>query len=566
MRKIHRQVKWVTMKPPSGGPNQRPTSAGMATSAMASTMRSFGTVRTRTRRPTGVIIEPPSPWSARAKTNSGSVCDRAQATEPTRNTRIAIWNTRRAPNLSATQPEIGMKIARLSIVGRHRDESVSGATPKSRAIAGSAVEMTVESIISMPIVAGDEEGNDAGAIDHRVRLEATAGGRATIEAGTEPDKERRCGRLVPALSKRQDDRLVVKSAVRPRRPAHGRPMPDSTRMPIAAALGPLAVGCGRRLAETIRRHAGTGAYAVFDMDNTLYRNRHRGGALPFLEARGIVTRETMDPSLAVVPFADKNGRRESLVGYYYRLCEIDDKVGYPWLAQIFAGLKVGDLAGHVAASWEATSRSSPPASPAGAGSRRRSTARRSSRRWSSSSRRCAPTTSPSTSSPPPTRNSPASSAAIPSMGSACRRENVIGVSTLLKDRAAGTVTTARKLMAEGLYHRTRCATRAHATLWTPTTWMSARSPRCGNISTCGARRVVVAGDSPASDGYMLLQNVDVEQGGQRIWVDRSPLHRSALETQWIAPNVARQAAPGEPVTRTAAGSSSPGGAVRRGPA
>ncbi|MQT11576.1 haloacid dehalogenase-like hydrolase [Segnochrobactrum spirostomi] len=326
-------------------------------------------------------------------------------------------------------------------------------------------------------------------------------------------------------------------------------MPDSTPDAIAAALAHWPSDAARRLAETIRRHAGTGAYAVFDMDNTLYRNDIEEALLPFLEAREIVTRETMDPSLAVVPFADEDGRRESLVGYYYRLCEIDDKVGYPWLAQIFAGLKVGDLAGHVAA---LLGSDEPLVATRFAGGR-----------WIEEE-----------------IHRPAIFPAMVELVAALRAhdiavyivsaaheelarvigcdpvygfglpaENVIGVSTLLKDRAAGTVTTARKLMAEGLYHPDAVRDlELTATLWTPTTWMSGKVAAVREYIDLWRKAVVVAGDSPASDGYMLLQNVDIEQGGQRIWVDRSPVHRSALERQWIAPAAARQAALGEPVT------------------
>ncbi|EKD60464.1 MAG: hypothetical protein ACD_54C00721G0001 [uncultured bacterium] len=54
------------------------------------------------------------PCKARAATSSIRLVDRPQAIEPSANTAIAQRNTRRAPNLSATQPEAGMNTAKAS--------------------------------------------------------------------------------------------------------------------------------------------------------------------------------------------------------------------------------------------------------------------------------------------------------------------------------------------------------------------------------------------------------------------------------------------------------------------
>ena len=70
--------------------------------------------RSRTRRPTGIIMAPPRPWKARAMTKSGRLGAWAHSTEPSMKTAMAAEKTVRAPNLSATLPLAGMKIARLS--------------------------------------------------------------------------------------------------------------------------------------------------------------------------------------------------------------------------------------------------------------------------------------------------------------------------------------------------------------------------------------------------------------------------------------------------------------------
>jgi len=99
------------MKPPSGGPQIGPISAGMVTSAMALSRRRLSMLRTMISRPTGVIIAPPMPWTMRASTNSWSECEAAQPIEPSTKTAIAARNTLRVPYRSAVQPLAGMKIA-----------------------------------------------------------------------------------------------------------------------------------------------------------------------------------------------------------------------------------------------------------------------------------------------------------------------------------------------------------------------------------------------------------------------------------------------------------------------
>ncbi|EQC2132361.1 phosphorylcholine phosphatase, partial [Pseudomonas aeruginosa] len=93
----------------------------------------------------------------------------------------------------------------------------------------------------------------------------------------------------------------------------------------------------RQLNALIEANANKGAYAVFDMDNTSYRYDLEESLLPYLEMKGVLTRDRLDPSLKLIPFKDQAGHKESLFSYYYRLCEIDDMVCYPWVAQVFSG-------------------------------------------------------------------------------------------------------------------------------------------------------------------------------------------------------------------------------------
>ncbi len=102
-----------------------------------------------------------------------------------------------------------------------------------------------------------------------------------------------------------------------------------------------------QLDAMIAANANKGAYAVFDMDNTSYRYDLTEALLPFLEMKGVLTRETLDPSLKLIPFKDKDGQKESLNSYYNRLCELDDLVCYPWIAQSFSGLTLAQLKGYL---------------------------------------------------------------------------------------------------------------------------------------------------------------------------------------------------------------------------
>ena len=68
-------------------------------------------MRTRRRRPTGAIIEPPTPWKKRASTKAWIEPAKAQAIEPRAKVAIAARKTFFAPKRSDIQPEIGMKIA-----------------------------------------------------------------------------------------------------------------------------------------------------------------------------------------------------------------------------------------------------------------------------------------------------------------------------------------------------------------------------------------------------------------------------------------------------------------------
>ena len=98
-----------------------------------------------------------------------------------------------------------------------------------------------------------------------------------------------------------------------------------------------------QLEAFIQKHANKGEYAVFDADNTIWYRDLEESLLPYLENKGLVTRRTLDPSLNLIPFHPD----DSLVSYAYKLYDIDHKVGYPWIAQVFSGFTLNELKGFV---------------------------------------------------------------------------------------------------------------------------------------------------------------------------------------------------------------------------
>ncbi|AKC85794.1 phosphorylcholine phosphatase [Pseudoxanthomonas suwonensis] len=303
------------------------------------------------------------------------------------------------------------------------------------------------------------------------------------------------------------------------------------------------------LDRIIAANADSGAYAVFDMDNTSYRHDLEEALIPFLEMKGVLTRETMDPSLKLLPFKDVDGNKESLTNYAARLCAIDEKVCMPWAAQIVSGFSLKELKGHVD---ELMAREEP-----------------------IKTTYYGENDVVETIEIPPPRIFAGMTelysrlmehgievyvvtaaheelvrmiVSDPKYGYNVKPENVIGVSTLLENPATGELTTARKMIAEGTYDwKATMDYIVRPYLWTPGTWMEGKQAAILAYIDQWRPAALVAGDSPDSDGYMLLHGADTAKGG-RIWVGRSEKSRKLLDEKWIAGNARQQQALGQPVT------------------
>lgn len=288
-----------------------------------------------------------------------------------------------------------------------------------------------------------------------------------------------------------------------------------------------------KLDSMIEANANKGNFAVFDMDNTSYRYDLEESLLPFLEMKGVLKRENLDPSLKLIPFKDTSEFKENLNSYYYRLCEIDDLVCYPWVAQVFSGFTLAELKGYVD---ELMAYNQPVPIRYYEGD----------------------TIKDGTVNPPKILKgmtelynrlmeqgievyvmTAASEelvrmvASDPKYGYNVKPENVIGVNMLLKNRTTGELTTSRLQIKKGKYDQARnLSLELTPYLMNPMTWYEGKLGTIAGWIDQWKKPVLVAGDTPVSDGYMLLNAVDVEKGGVRVWVNRKAKYMPKMQTWW----------------------------------
>lgn len=303
-----------------------------------------------------------------------------------------------------------------------------------------------------------------------------------------------------------------------------------------------------KLTTMMAKNANQSAYAVFDMDNTSYRYDLEEALLPFLENRGILTRTTMDPSLKPIAFKDTANFTESLYSYYTRLCKVDDMLCYPWAAQIWSGLSLRALKQHVDELMALTT-------PLPV------------HYWEGDT-----IVSANVSAPQVFRGQTELYTALMAHGiavyvvSAAHEElvrcvasdpkygynvppqNVIGVTTLLRNATSGDLTSARKLIAEGAYdYGATLDLVVTPYLWTPATWFAGKWAAVLTYVDQWRRPVLVAGDTPGSDSFMLFHGVDTAKGGVHLWVDRKDAYLKVIQEE-IRVNTKAQEDQGREVT------------------
>lgn len=304
----------------------------------------------------------------------------------------------------------------------------------------------------------------------------------------------------------------------------------------------------RQLDAMIVANANKGNFAVFDMDNTSYRYDLEESLLPFMENKGLISRETLDPSLKLIPFKDSAEHKESLFSYYYRLCEIDDMVCYPWVAQVFSGFTLKELKGYVD---ELMASGKPVPSTYFDGDVVKTIEVQPPRVFAGQVELFNKLMENGIEVYVMTAASEElvrMVASDPKYGYNVKPQNVIGVTLLLKDRKSGELTTARKQISAAKYdEKANMDLELTPYLWTPATWMAGKQAAILTYIDQWKKPVLVAGDTPTSDGYMLFHGVDVAKGGIHLWINRKDKYMVQLNDM-ISKNAAAQAKEGLPVT------------------
>lgn len=304
----------------------------------------------------------------------------------------------------------------------------------------------------------------------------------------------------------------------------------------------------RQLDAMIVANANKGNFAVFDMDNTSYRHDLEESLLPFMENKGLISRETLDPSLKLIPFKDSAEHKESLFSYYYRLCEIDDMVCYPWVAQVFSGFTLKELKGYVD---ELMASGKPVPSTYFDGDVVKTIEVQPPRVFAGQVELFNKLMENGIEVYVMTAASEElvrMVASDPKYGYNVKPQNVIGVTLLLKDRKSGELTTARKQISAAKYdEKANMDLELTPYLWTPATWMAGKQAAILTYIDQWKKPVLVAGDTPTSDGYMLFHGVDVAKGGIHLWINRKDKYMVQLNDM-ISKNAAAQAQEGLPVT------------------
>lgn len=296
-----------------------------------------------------------------------------------------------------------------------------------------------------------------------------------------------------------------------------------------------------KLEKLIKDNAFQNKFATFDMDNTSYQYDLTESLLPYLEQHGVLTRDNLDPALILIPFKDTNNYKESLYSYYVRLCEIDDLVCYPWIAQAFSGLELSELKKHVdkmiAEQKPITvnyydgdnivnDTVHPPKIFSGMVELYNKLRQNGIEVYVITAAN---------------EELVRMIASDPKYGYNVKPENIYGVNVLLKNKFNHELTTSHIQIKKGLYNHLENLKNMKLTsyLVNPMTWYEGKYATIVGWIDQWKKPILVAGDTALSDGYMLLNGTDVEHGGMRVWIDRKQKYTNQMN-QWSKKAAAEQ--------------------------
>lgn len=303
------------------------------------------------------------------------------------------------------------------------------------------------------------------------------------------------------------------------------------------------------LNQLISDRANQGNFAVFDMDNTTYKNDLEESLLPYMENSGLLKREKIDPSLILIPFNDRLGEPESLYSYYHRLCEMDDLICYPWAAQIFSGFTLRELSqqvdglmalkGKIPVNFIKDNKLhhkevEPPRPLRGMQQLFAKLQENGIEVYIMSAAH---------------EELVRMVASNPKYGYNVKPQNVIGINTLLANRKTGELTTARKQIKAGNYTPEKNQDLTITPyIVNPMTWFEGKAGTILAYIDQWKKPILVGGDTIYSDTYMLLNSTDAQMG-KRLWISRNPATLKQLE-QLQQEAAEQQKKAGQPVNAT----------------
>lgn len=299
---------------------------------------------------------------------------------------------------------------------------------------------------------------------------------------------------------------------------------------LSIALPSWPLHAKKYLQDLIGKNAHSGAFAVFDADQTTYQYDLVSAFLPFLEQKGVLTRETMHPSLKLIPFLDREGYQESLYSYYERLGQIDDQIGYPWASQIFAGFQIKQLK-----IWmdEMLALSSPLTAQVTNGSSEKIDTIPIPKMLKGQQELYAALMANGIEVFVVTAAAEELVRMIvadPLYGYSVKPANVIGVNLALRHPVTQDITTSRKKIEQGVYSEEQMQDyELTYALWAPLPWYEGKYAAIRTYIHKWKKPILVAGDTPQSDGPMFFRAPDLNKGGVRLFVNKGPSYLAHLQ-------------------------------------
>ncbi|CAF1140886.1 unnamed protein product [Adineta steineri] len=286
----------------------------------------------------------------------------------------------------------------------------------------------------------------------------------------------------------------------------------------------------------ISDNANSGSYACFDSDQTTYQWDLEESIFAYLEMKNVLTREKLDPTLKLSPFLDTDEHEESLFSYYQRLCTtIDDVVCYMWIAQAFSGMTLQELKFYVDEMLQSNT--------------------------GNTTIKTILTTSSNNSIIQTEYDAPIPNfykaqqelynrlmangievfvvtasneelirmvVADPKYGYNVKPQNVIGIATLLKDNTQ--LTVSRKQIEDNTYDQMQNLNlKLTSYLWSPQSMFVGKYGAILTYINQWKMPVLVAGDTPTSDGYMMFHAYNQQRGTIRLWVNRKDAYLTLIK-------------------------------------